>query len=54
MKMYEHRVSGDPKHSSNIMENGFSFGNHQDVGPGGRAYVEGKILEFFATRGVSK
>lgn len=51
MKMYEHRVSGDLKHSSNIMDNGFSFGNHQAVGAEGRAYVIGKIEEFFSNRG---
>jgi len=53
MKIYEHRVSGDLKHSSNIMENGFSFGNHQEVGAEGRAYVADKIEEFFSERGVS-
>jgi CDP-6-deoxy-D-xylo-4-hexulose-3-dehydrase len=50
MKMYEHRVSGDLKHSSNIMDNGFSFGNHQAVGAEGRAYVAGKIEEFLNKR----
>lgn len=53
MKMYEHRVSGDLKHSSNIMDNGFSFGNHQAVGSDGRAYVVGKIDEFFNKGGGS-
>lgn len=53
IKMYEHRVSGDLKHSSNIMINGFSFGNHQDVGIDGRAYVVNKIREFFVANGIS-
>jgi len=47
LKMYAHRVSGDLRHSSNIMDNGFSFGNHQAVGIGGRSYVVEKIREFF-------
>jgi CDP-6-deoxy-D-xylo-4-hexulose-3-dehydrase len=47
LKMYAHRVSGDLRHSSNIMDNGFSFGNHQAVGKGGRSYVVEKIREFF-------
>ena len=54
MKMYEHRVVGDLQYSSNIMENGFSFGNHQAVGAGGRAYVAEKIKEFFAANGIEK
>lgn len=47
MKMYEHRVFGNLKHSSNIMTNGFSFGNHQALGVSGRNYVVNKINEFF-------
>lgn len=54
MKMYQHRVLGDLKHSSNVMANGFSFGNHQAVGTGGRAYVTGKIREFFISNGISQ
>jgi CDP-6-deoxy-D-xylo-4-hexulose-3-dehydrase len=54
MKMYEHRVVGDLRHSSNIMANGFSFGNHQAVGAGGRAYVAEKIEAFFAANGIAK
>ncbi len=53
MKMYEHRICGDLKHSSNIMENGFSFGNHQAVGVDGRAYVAEKIEEFLIKRKAS-
>ena len=53
MMMYEHRVSGDLKHSSNIMENGFSFGNHQAVGEEGRAYVAEKISEFLNKNRIS-
>ena len=54
MKMYEHRVIGDLQHSSNIMKNGFSFGNHQAVGAGGRTYVTEKIKEFFSANGIEK
>ena len=46
MKLYEHRVVGDLTHSSNIMSNGFSFGNHQALGPSAREYVAEKIEQF--------
>jgi CDP-6-deoxy-D-xylo-4-hexulose-3-dehydrase len=47
IKMYKHKSVGDLKHSSNIMKNGFSFGNHQALGDGGRNYVVDKINQFF-------
>ena len=46
MKLFEHRVVGDLTHSSNIMNNGFSFGNHQALGPSAREYVTEKIEQF--------
>ncbi|MGH2362130.1 MAG: DegT/DnrJ/EryC1/StrS family aminotransferase [bacterium] len=53
MKLYEHRVVGDLKHSTHIMRNGFSFGNHQAINAAARAYVTGKIEEFIVSRGLS-
>ena len=54
MKMYEHRVVGDLTHSSNIMDNGFSFGNHQALDATARDYVSGKIAEFLKLEGVTR
>ena len=54
MEMYEHRISGDLRHSSNIMANGFSFGNHQGITADGRSYVSERIREFFHIQGISK
>ena len=31
LKLYDHRVVGDMKHSNAVMDGAFSFGNHQDV-----------------------
>ncbi len=53
MKLYEHRVVGDLRHSSNVMRRGFSFGNHQAVDAPARAYVTGKIAEFMGTNDLS-
>jgi CDP-6-deoxy-D-xylo-4-hexulose-3-dehydrase len=54
MKMYNHRVVGDLQHSTNVMINGFSFGNHQAVGNDGCEYVADKIDQFFSLNGISK
>ena len=53
MQLYEHRVVGDLRHSSNVMHCGFSFGNHQAIDAQARAYVTGKIAEFMKSRGLS-
>ncbi len=53
MKMYEHRVVGELSHSTNIMINGFSFGNHQALDSAARDYVSTKIAEFLKIEGVS-
>jgi CDP-6-deoxy-D-xylo-4-hexulose-3-dehydrase len=53
MHMYKHRVVGNLGHSSNVMERGFSFGNHQAVDAAARAYVTEKIGEFMKARGLS-
>ncbi len=54
LQNYEHRVVGELKHSTNIMKNGFSFGNHQALGANGRDYVIGCIEAFFKERGLAK
>jgi CDP-6-deoxy-D-xylo-4-hexulose-3-dehydrase len=46
IKMYEHRVVGDLKNSTNVMLNGFSFGNHQAVDEGAINYIVEKFNEF--------
>ncbi len=46
MSMFEHRVVGDLRHSTNVMKNGFSFGNHQSVGKAGCDYVTAVMDEF--------
>ena len=53
MRLYEHRVIGDLRHSSRVMHNGFSFGNHQAIDAAARAYVTGKIAEFMRERGLT-
>lgn len=53
MQLYEHRVVGDLRHSSNVMRRGFSFGNHQAIDYPARSYVTGKIEEFMKSRGLS-
>lgn len=46
MKKYEHRVYGDLKHASNVMDNGFSIGAHQDVTESDVEYVAESMDEF--------
>ena len=53
MDLYEHRVFGDLPHSSHVMKNGFTFGNHQAVDEAAREYVAGALQDFVAERGVS-
>lgn len=52
MRYYEHRVVGDLAHTNNVMRNGFTFGNHQDVDGPAREYITGVIKEFAAERGL--
>ena len=49
MELYAHRVVGDLRHSTNVMNRGFSFGNHQAVDDNARAYVTSKIGEFMGS-----
>ncbi|MDB5405686.1 MAG: putative aminotransferase [Rhodospirillales bacterium] len=52
MKLYEHRVVGDLKHSTRVMRRGMSFANHQAVDGAARDYVCGEISKFMITRGL--
>jgi CDP-6-deoxy-D-xylo-4-hexulose-3-dehydrase len=50
IKLYEHRVHGDLKHASEVMERGFSFGNHQAIDSKARSYVVEQIRAFMRQR----
>lgn len=52
LKLYPHRVVGDLKHATRVMQRGFSIGNHQAVDGAARAYVSGRMEEFMRTSGV--
>ena len=47
MKLYEHRTVGNLHYADNVMERGFSFGNHQAIDDGAREYVVETIKSFF-------
>lgn len=53
MQLYSHRVVGELRHSTNVMHNGMSFGNHQAVDKPGRDFVTRQIGNFMAQRGLS-
>jgi len=53
MKLYTHRVSGDLAHASNVMDNGFSFGNHQALDDKARNYITNAIDGFMASNGIT-
>ena len=46
MKLYNHKVFGDLSNANNVMINGFSFGNHQNINEEAIDYVVEKIKEF--------
>jgi CDP-6-deoxy-D-xylo-4-hexulose-3-dehydrase len=50
LALYEHRVAGDLRHSTRVMRQGLSFGNHQAVDAQARDYVSAKIGEFARQR----
>lgn len=52
MKLYQHRVHGDLKHASEVMDCAFSFGNHQAIDANARAYVADNIRGFLAKRNL--
>lgn len=53
MKLFEHRAVGDLRHSTNIMKNGFSIGNHQALGQEARSYVEQAIGSFLKSKNLA-
>ena len=53
IELYPHRVVGDLFHASNLMRFGFSFGNHQAINGLAREYVNEKIAEFMASKGIA-
>ncbi len=52
LKLYQHRIVGDLPHSSWIMHNGITFGNHQAVDAKARDYVTGHVESFFKAQGL--
>ena len=52
MKLYQHRVVGGLANSNHIMQNGFTFGNHQAINHQARKYVADAVKEFVADRGL--
>jgi CDP-6-deoxy-D-xylo-4-hexulose-3-dehydrase len=50
IKLYAHRVHGDLKYASEVMERGFSFGNHQAIDSKARAYVAEQFHSFLRVR----
>lgn len=51
LKHYAHRTVGDLRHSTSVMQRGFSFGNHQAIDAAARAYVVEHIAKFVSERG---
>lgn len=51
LQHYAHRTVGDLKHSTAVMQRGFSFGNHQAIDDAARAYVVEHIAKFVSARG---
>lgn len=52
MKLFPHRVHGDLKHASAVMDRSFSFGIHQDVDGTARDYITAQFRAFLKSRGV--
>jgi CDP-4-dehydro-6-deoxyglucose reductase, E1 len=52
LKLYEHRVQGDLKHSSEVMDRAFSFGNHQAIDSKARGYVVDRVRGFLRERNL--
>ncbi len=52
LKLFAHRTVGDLAHARHVMRAGFTFGNHQAVGPAARRYVADGVDEFLASRGI--
>jgi CDP-4-dehydro-6-deoxyglucose reductase, E1 len=54
MKRFEHRVVGDLRHASEVMDCGFSVGNHQAISETACQYVADCIDDFIAKGGDSR
>ena len=52
MNLYEHRSIGDLAHSTMVMNNAFSFGNHQAIDGGARKYIAESFRHFLSNRGL--
>jgi CDP-6-deoxy-D-xylo-4-hexulose-3-dehydrase len=50
MQMYPHRVVGDLAHATDVMDNAFSFGNHQGVDVRAREHVAAAFTGFVRAR----
>ena len=50
LELYEHRTVGDLRHATEVMQRGFSFGNHQAVDEAARGYVVERIADFMRQR----
>ncbi len=46
MALYEHRTVGNLAHATDVMNRGFSFGNHQAIDADARNYILEKIANF--------
>jgi CDP-6-deoxy-D-xylo-4-hexulose-3-dehydrase len=50
IKIIPHRISGNLKNSSEIMENAFLIGNHQNIGDNERKYISKTIIKFLNSK----
>ena len=50
IKLIPHKISGSLKNSTEIMENVFLIGNHQDIDESMRKYVSKIIIEFLKSK----
>ena len=53
LKLYEHRVIGDLKHASHVMDYGMAFGNHQEVDDNARQYIALHLRNFMQRNSVA-
>ncbi len=50
MKLFEHRTVGDMVHATEVMQRGFSFGNHQAIDEGARNHIADTVRSFVRSR----
>ncbi|MDB3895678.1 DegT/DnrJ/EryC1/StrS family aminotransferase [Alphaproteobacteria bacterium] len=53
MKMYQHKVEGGLNFANNVLQNSFSFGNHQWVNQEARDYIAHVLYTFMREHGVA-